>query len=151
MEEILKSLRNDSDLRGVVVLGTELSRDDVVAFRELEKPVVFLDTFIDFLSFDFIDMNNQDSVYRVVDYFLSNGHTEIGMVRSSVQTRNFQLRHLGFVQTMAALDKPLQKQYIFECDSTFDGAYRDMHQILQNAPSLPTALFCTNDIMAFAS
>jgi LacI family transcriptional regulator len=149
VEEILDGLRNDFDLQGAVVLGTELSRDDVTAFRDLKIPVVFLDTFIDFLPFDFIDMNNHDSVYGAIEHFLSNGHRKIGMVRSSVPTRNFQLRHLGFVQTMAALDKPLLEQYIFDCDSTFDGAYQDMRQFIQSGIELPTALFCTNDIIAF--
>jgi LacI family transcriptional regulator len=149
VDEILNTIRHDGDLRGAVVLGTELSRDDVTAFSRLAIPVVFLDTFIDFLPFDFIDMNNQDSVYRIVEHFIEKGHREIGMVRSLVQTRNFQLRHLGFVQTMAALERPLQDQYIFDCDSTFDGAYRDMQNILRSGVTLPTALFCTNDIMAF--
>ncbi len=149
VEEILNGIRRDADLRGAVVLGTELSREDVTAFSGLDIPVVFLDTFIDFLPFDFIDMNNQDSVYRIVEHFIENGHSEIGMVRSLVQTRNFQLRHLGFVQTMAALERPLREEYIFDCDSTFDVAYRDMQNILRRGVTLPTALFCTNDIMAF--
>ena len=34
-------------------------------------------------------------------------------------------------------------------NSTFDGAYRDMRRHLRNGASLPTALFCTNDIVAF--
>ncbi len=149
IDEILDSLKSNPDLKGAVVLGTELSREDVAAFQGLHIPVVFLDTFIDFLPFDFIDMNNQDSVYRVVEHFISKGHREIGMVRSLVQTRNFHLRHLGFVQTMAALERPLQEEFIFDCDSTFDGAYLDMQKIINEGTPLPSALFCTNDIMAF--
>jgi len=149
IEEILSTIRTDPNLRGAVVLGTELSRDDVIAVHSLDIPVVFLDTFIDFLPFDFIDMNNQDSVYRAIEHFITKGHREIGMVRSSVQTRNFQLRYTGFLQTMSSLERPLQGEYIFDCDSTFEGAYNDMGQIIQSGTKLPSALFCTNDIMAF--
>lgn len=149
IQEIIASLRDSPDLQGVVVLGTELSRDDVLAFQDVNIPLVFLDTFIDFLPFDFVDMNNPDSVYRAIEHFLEHGHQEIGMVRSSVQTRNFQLRYTGFLQTMATLEQPVREEHIFDCDSTYDGAYRDMRRIIDSGCSLPTALFCTNDIIAF--
>lgn len=149
IQEIIATLQGVPELVGIVVLGTELSRDDVLAFSEIDLPLVFLDTFIDYLPFDFIDMNNRDSVYRVVQYFVENGHTEIGMVRSSVQTRNFELRHEAFLQAMRVLECPIRDDFVFDCDSTFDGAYRDMHKALESASTLPTALFCTNDIIAF--
>ena len=41
-----------------IVLGTELSREDVEAFAVLRKPLVFIDTYHEFLDFDFVDMNN---------------------------------------------------------------------------------------------
>ncbi|MFW5696129.1 MAG: LacI family DNA-binding transcriptional regulator, partial [Alkalispirochaeta sp.] len=149
IDQIVESLRDSSDLSGAVVLGTELSRDDINAFQGNRLPLVFLDTFIDFLPFDFVDMNNQDSVYRAIEHFVANGHRLIGMVRSSVDTRNFQLRHAAFLQTMAALDLPVYHEYIFDCDSTFDGAYQDMRTALNSGSKLPPALFCTNDIIAF--
>ena len=151
IEDIVESLGDSSDLSGAVVLGTELSRDDINAFQGNRLPVVFLDTFIDFLPFDFVDMNNQDSVYRAIEHFVQNGHRTIGMVRSSVQTRNFQLRHSGFLQTMTALDLPIHPEYIYDCDSTFDGAYQDMRSAIANGATLPPALFCTNDIIAFGA
>lgn len=149
IDDIVASLNESFDLSGAIVLGTELSRSDIRAFQEANLPLVFLDTFIDFLPFDFVDMNNEDSVYIAIDHLVQKGHRVIGMVRSSVATRNFQLRHSGFLQTMAALELPVHHEYIFDCDSTFDGAYRDMKRALLSGASLPTALFCTNDIIAF--
>lgn len=149
VEDVIESLRDARDLQGAVVLGTELSRDDVSAFQGLPLPLVFLDTFIDFLPFDFVDMNNPDSVYRAIEHFIAHGHEQIGMVRSSVQTRNFQLRYVGFLQTMAAMERPVKEEFVFDCDSTYDGAYRDMRAILRSGAKLPTALFCTNDIIAY--
>lgn len=149
ISEIIASLHDARELQGAVVLGTELSRDDVCAFQGLPIPLVFLDTFIDFLPFDFVDMNNPDSVYRAIEHFIDHGHEEIGMVRSSVPTRNFQLRYVGFQQTMVALERPIREEFIFDCDSTYDGAYRDMREIIRHGATLPSALFCTNDIIAY--
>lgn len=148
-EEVVATLRGATDLAGAVVLGTELSRTDVIAIGQTGMPLVFLDTVIDFLRFDFVDMNNEDSVFSAIEHFTVRGHRDIGMVYSSVQTRNFQLRRSAFEHAMSFLDLPIQERFVFDCDSTFAGAHHDMRRFLTRGRKLPTALFCTNDIMAF--
>lgn len=138
-----------SNLQGVVVLGTELSRADIQAIGQISVPVVFLDTFHDYLDFDFVDMNNIDSVYKIVNYLANNGHKDIGLVRSGVGTRNFQLRDEGFHRAMSSLSLRPKTSHIYTVDSTYDGAYRDMLNYLERRPALPTALFCVNDIIAY--
>ena len=146
--EISRSIL-DSDLRGVVALGTELSAADIAVLGELRIPVVFLDTYYDFLPYDFVDMNNADSVYTVIEHLMHHGHTEIGFVRSSVSTHNFYLRDTGFWDAVRALGLGIKEENVFTVDSTFDGAYADMHSALQGRSQLPTAIFCTNDIIAY--
>ncbi len=149
IEDIVETIHAHTDLTGAIVLGTELTRGDIMRFTGAMLPMVFLDTFVDYVPFDFVDMNNEDSVYKVIEYFLRNGHREIGMVRSSVKTRNFWLRQTAFQDTMAFLGLTVDKHFIFDADSTFDGAYHDMKAKLSSGTILPTALFCTNDIIAF--
>ena len=139
----------DSGLKGAVVLGTELSVDDVTTLGGLKIPVVFLDTFYDFLPFDFVDMNNKDSVYTIIQHLVDHGHQDIGFVRSAVDTHNFQLRDTGFWEAVRALDLDIKDRDVFTVDSTLDGAYRGMHNQLKSRSKLPTALFCTNDIIAY--
>ena len=149
IEEAAGGLRHQSDLGGAIVLGTELSRSDIAAFLDLSLPLVFIDTFLDYFPFDFVDMNNEDSVFKVIEHFHHHGHREVGIVQSSVNTRNFWLRKRAFGNAMRFLGRPLQPRFSFDVDSTFDGAYRDMAAHLKNAAELPTALFCINDIIAF--
>jgi LacI family transcriptional regulator, galactose operon repressor len=139
----------DSGLKGAVVLGTELSVDDITTLGNLKIPVVFLDTFYDFLPFDFVDMNNKDSVYTIIQHLVENGHKDIGFVRSAVDTHNFQLRDTGFWEAVQALNLDIKDRDVFTVDSTLDGAYKDMHEQLKSRSRLPTALFCTNDIIAY--
>ncbi|HUX19936.1 MAG TPA: LacI family DNA-binding transcriptional regulator [Spirochaetia bacterium] len=138
-----------SNLSGVVVLGTELSPEDIQAIGRIGLPVVFLDTFHDFLDFDFVDMNNVDSVYKIVAHLTENGHSEIGLVRSGVKTHNFELRDEGFHRAVGALGLTLKESQIYSVDSTYNGAYQDMLVYLKRRTALPTALFCTNDIIAY--
>ncbi|MFP4611844.1 MAG: LacI family DNA-binding transcriptional regulator [Spirochaetaceae bacterium] len=150
MEEIVATVRGAS-LKGIIVLGTELGADDVRRFSQLSMPFVVLDTYYDFLPVDFVDMNNKDAVHNIISHLVKHGHTDLGFVRSTVNTHNFFLRDEGFYQTMTELEMPIAEHNIFSVDSTFDGAYRDMLSMLGNRREMPTALFCTNDIMAYGT
>jgi LacI family transcriptional regulator len=149
MEEIVTTIQSEPELAGAIVLGTEMTRKDVLMFQSVSLPFVFIDTFLEYVPFDFVDMNNVDSVFKVIEHFLHYGHREIGVVRSSVRTRNFYLRDKAFLEAMACFGIEIDRRYIFNADSTFDGAYQDMVGYLNAGAKLPTALFCTNDIIAF--
>ena len=150
IDEIVNSVRGAS-LKGVVVLGTELGPEAIESFANLSMPFVFLDTYYDFLPFDFVDMNNKDAVYDIIMHLIENGHESLGFVRSPVNTHNFFLRDEGFHQTMTELGMSIPTVNVFNVDSTFDGAYRDMLELLEGRGEMPTALFCTNDIMAYGT
>jgi LacI family transcriptional regulator len=133
---------------GLIVLGTELTAADVEAFSSVRKPLVFLDTYHEFLPFDFVDMNNLDSVFSVVAHLEARGHRRIGMVKGSPETPNLLLREQAFAASLARCGLPHDERFTFATDSTFHGAYDDMLAILRRGAELPTALFCANDIIA---
>jgi LacI family transcriptional regulator len=137
-----------SQARGIVVLGTELDASDVEAFSSVRKPLVFLDTYHEFLPFDFADMNNGDSVFLVVSHLKELGHRRIGIVKGAIETRNFRLREEGFIASLERLGLDYDEDLCFSVDQTFHGAYADMKAILARGSALPSALFCANDIIA---
>jgi LacI family transcriptional regulator len=136
------------DSSGFIVLGTELEEADVAAFSSLDRPVVFIDTWYDFLPFDFVDMNNEDSVHTIISDFAERGHTCIGMVKGAIETRNFKLREEGFIASLGRLGLSFDPGFMFSVDSTFHGATEDMRALLRRGVKLPSALFCANDIIA---
>jgi LacI family transcriptional regulator len=147
IEQILDAaLGKASD--GFIVLGTELSREDVESFRALRRPLVFLDTYHEFLDFDFVDMNNEDSVFLILSHLHALGHRRIGFVRAAVETRNIRLREEGFYAGLDRIGLEADKSFVFSVDQTYHGAYDDMKAILAGGPRLPTALVCGNDIIA---
>ncbi len=147
MEQVLEAaLGKASD--GFVVLGTELSRQEVECFRALRRPLVFLDTYHEFLDFDFVDMNNEDSIFLILSHLHAMGHRKIGFVRAAVETRNTRLREEGFSAGLRKLGLESDSAFIFSVDQTYHGAYDDMKAILAVGPRLPTALVCSNDIIA---
>jgi LacI family transcriptional regulator len=145
--EVLESVI-DNSAAGFIVLGTELSREDVEAFASLHKPLAFIDTYHELMNFDFVDMNNEDSIFLLLQHLHNMGHRSIGFVKGAVETRNFRLREEGFFAGLRALGLEADRSHLFSVDQTFHGAYGDMKAILERRPALPTALVCANDIIA---
>jgi DNA-binding LacI/PurR family transcriptional regulator len=137
------------NIQGLVVLGTELTEMDMSAFEPFNLPMVFIDTEYEHLPFNFVDMNNLEAAYQIIKHFIDNGHSQIGLIKTNVETGNFRLREQGFYNALQYYKMPLNRSFIFEVDSTFDGAYQNMLQILKKSASLPTALFASNDIIAY--
>jgi len=140
---------DNSELKGAIILGTELDHRDLQPFEALRIPVVALDTYYDFLQLDFVDMNNIDAMYNIVSHLYQQGHRDIGLVTSTIITRNFQLRRDGLTTALEHFGLPFRQERVFAVDSTFQGAYTDMAALLAQGVSLPPALFISNDIMAY--
>lgn len=147
-EEILASLETDS-IAGAIVLGTELDEVDVEKFRSVRKPLVFIDTYHTSLDFDFVDMNNDSSVFTVVEYLRAQGHRRIGLVKGAIETRNFRLRERSFLESLDRFGLAFDERDLFAIDSTYEKGRENMERLLAGRRDLPTALFCVNDIIAY--
>jgi LacI family transcriptional regulator len=148
IRNILDSLLG-CDARGLIALGTELSADDVRLLQSSGLPTVFIDTFYDAIEANFVDMNNNDTVYQVLSHFKAQGFRDIGFVGSEVETNNFHLRREAFFRNMEILGLTASKAHVLSIGSTLGDAHRDSLQALERGPSLAQAYFCTNDVMAF--
>lgn len=134
---------------GVIALGTELTEADIRLIQSLGLPTVFIDTFYDVVDANFVDMNNEDAVYKVLSRFEKQGFKRIGFVASHVETTNFRLRRDAFFKNMARLDLPVNEADILSVESTYDGAYLDTRTLLSAGLDLAECYFCTNDIIAY--
>lgn len=139
---------DDFPVDGLILLGTELNRDDVELLNTINKPKVFVDTFFDYVNASFVDMSSSDEVYQVIKYLYDMGHTEIGFVRSKSRTQNFIRRDIGFKRALDYLNLEYKEDFVFSVESTFSGAYEDMKTLLQEGTKMPSALFIVNDLIA---
>ena len=147
MEQILDAALGKA-VDGFIILGTELSQEDVESFKVIRKPLVFIDTYHEFLNFDFVDINNEDSIFLLLSYLYDKGHRSFGFIKGAMETRNIRLRERGFFEGLQRLGLAANDSAIFTVDQTYHGAYKDMKSILARHPPLPTALVCSNDIIA---
>ena len=138
-----------SPISGVVALGTELTEAVIRLIQGLGYPTVFIDTFFDVIDANFVDMNNEDAVYKVLSRFHQQGFRRIGFVASHVETTNFRLRRDAFFKNMARLGLSVDAADVLSVESTYDGAYSDTRQLLADGLDLAECYFCTNDIIAY--
>lgn len=136
-------------ISGVIALGTELTEADIRMIQSLGLPTVFIDTFYDVLDANFVDMNNEDAVYKVLSRFQKQGFQRIGFVASHVDTTNFRLRRDAFFKNMARLGLQVNPADVLSVESTYDGAYLDTRALLSTGLDLAECYFCTNDIIAY--
>ncbi|QEN09551.1 LacI family transcriptional regulator [Oceanispirochaeta crateris] len=146
--EHLKEDLEQSSLSGALVLATELSPEDILSFQNIRLPLVFLDGTHPDAPFDFVDMDNEGAVFSVIRALVEGGHRRIGLVKSSVETRNFRAREASYYDALSAYGLEINQNWIYEVDSNYEKAGLDMEQYLRRGQSLPTALFCVCDIIA---
>ncbi|MBC8570427.1 LacI family DNA-binding transcriptional regulator [Zongyangia hominis] len=136
---------------GILLLATELSGEDVMAFSRAVAPVVVLDASFENLPFDTVLINNTDSVCGSVTGLIEGGHREIGYLKSSVRIQNFLYREIGYRRALERADLTADPKFTAALTPTMEGAYKDMARYLERAPKLPTAFFADNDIIALGA
>lgn len=151
-EDILKII-DQRKVDGILLLATEMDEIDFENFKNIEIPMVVLDSYFETKSDDYILINNISGAYRATKYFIENGHKRIGMLGSSIDINNFKHRRIGFEKAINEAGMTLKNEDSIFLEPTLDGAYKDMKEYLEqnNKKDLPTALFAFNDIIALGA
>lgn len=150
-DDILEIIKQEQ-VAGVLLLATEMDEADVEPFKNLNVPVVLLDSYFKNEDFDSVLINNTRGAYQAVKHLIENGHTEIGCLESSKLINNFYYRYEGYKEALNDANLTINKQYSLFLEPTLEGAYRDMKEFLSNKNfKLPTAYFAFNDIIAFGA
>ena len=132
----------------VVLLGTEMAEEDYDLFRGSEVPLVVVDGWSDHLFLDSIVTSNENSAFRAVSHLIDMGHREIGYIAGSYRIKNFPLRERGYRRAMREANLTANPDFRVEVGTTVHTAYESMRSWLSTNPTLPTAFFVENDIMA---
>lgn len=136
---------------GMILLATEMNREDFDVFQGVDIPVVVLDCYYDELDYDCVVINNSQGAYCATDYLAKMGHKKIGYLHSAVSISNFEERASGYHKALGAHDLPALPDYIHQIASTSVQGYQDMVRILEQKPELADAYFADNDIIAAAA
>lgn len=137
---------------GLLILATEMNREDLEYFKNSRAPRVLLDNCFTNSKLDTVLISNEEAAYTAISYLIDNGHSKIGYLHSSIHINNFGFRQQGYLEAMKEHGLKAEESLTIELEPTIEGSYRDMKAALENRGlSLPTAFFADNDIIAFGA
>lgn len=146
----VRNLLNDKS-SAIVMLGTEMIAEDVQLLRRIKSPFIVVDYWNGDMSFDSVQINNEDSVRYATRYLIRKGHTEIGYLKGDFRITPFKDRGVGYRSAMRGAGLPIREEYTLMVGTTIDTACAKMKEHLDRGVKLPTAFIADNDLIALGA
>ena len=146
-EEQLRRYREE-ECAGILLLGTEMSSEELRRFEGFRSHLVVLDNIFRYDKVHSVVMDNMQAGHLAADVLYSAGHRHIGHILSSVSFSNMRDRTAGFRQGLEDHGLRLEEDQLWLVEPSISGAYRDMQQLIAKGREMPKAFFAGNDLMA---
>lgn len=145
----------DEPKAGVILLGTNLTREQIALIADRQPHLVVLDTCFETLPVHFVVMNNVMGAYQAASHLLDLGHRRIGYVQSSSRMHNFDARRRGFALALEERGLSIDGCRAFAMSpsilSSQPAFVRQVEDCRAQDGALPTAVFCECDYMAISA
>ena len=146
------SFVNSQELDGIILLGTEISEEDMHYFNALKAPCVVVDNLLASIPCHAITMDNYASIFTCVEHLSRLGHSKIGFLRNkSARDCNCEVRMRAFIEALNYYGLPYDPSLVYELDSTLNGSYTLTRNLLQNNVRFPSALVASCDVAALGA
>ncbi|MED5099318.1 LacI family DNA-binding transcriptional regulator [Niallia sp. FSL W8-0951] len=151
LEQEITNLEMQQQSSGILLLGTNLTEEQIKTVSKLQPNLVVLDTCFETLDINFIVMNNIIGAYQAGEYLIELGHKVIGYAESVSRMYNFDARRKGFQKIMSENGLTIKPEHIFKMSPTDLSVQEDFKQnIMELKDNLPSAIFCECDYMAIS-
>ncbi len=136
---------------GILMVSPYLEEEEVIKIMNGRSPMVLVGYRTEDKTVDFVDSDNREAVFQVVDHLVKLGHKKIACVSGNVGTsRNAADRLEGFKAAMKKNALPIPEEYIVDGNFLRDQGGEAMKKLLE-LPNRPTAVFAANDLMALGA
>jgi len=140
-----------SGCAGIVLLGTEMQREDFAPFDNLPIPLVVLDVYYDFIPHDCVLINNTQGAIAAVNYLIERTGKQPGYLRSSYEIGNFDERADGFYKAVRQHGMSPSKSIVHRLTPSTEGAFADMMELIALKEELAPCYFADNDWIALGA
>ena len=147
--EITKHIKK-SNFAGIIVLATELYREDIQDISNINIPTVFLDAYFPYMKCNFVTMDNENNIFQLTEHLVNLGHKNIALVDNKSHASNFTLRYQAFLKVANHFNLEIDKESHISVDFPYDKMLEDISQHIKNFKSFPSAFICLNDTIAIA-
>lgn len=142
---------NKKDYDGIILVS-QTQKDDIFikAMMDKEIPIVVLNRDVQNLDVMNVLGDDEAGVYEGVSYLIKRGHKEIGFITGREDFESTTLRKMGFIRALRDYQIEPLHHYIVLGDYSMDSGYKGMMGLLK-LEKYPSAVFCSNDDMAFGA
>jgi LacI family transcriptional regulator len=135
---------------GIIFTSALLDSGLVRQLADRGFPIVLANRYVDGVRCDAVSTENESGAQLVAGHLLEFGHRRIAVVAGHAKASTSRDRVRGFRAALRSAGVKLPRELLVRGEFRFDRAYEGTRQLLQlDAP--PTAVFCVNDLMAFAA
>jgi len=150
-QDEITRLEQEQKSAGILLLGTNLTPEQINLVASVQPNIVVLDTCFETLDVSFVVMNNVYGAYQAGQYLMELGHQEIGYVGSNTRMYNFDMRRKGFLQALSENGLMIAETNYFSVSPTVISSQDVFKEKIKNRLNqLPSALFCEADYMAIS-
>ncbi len=146
-EEILSNLVLNWNIDGVIVLGA-IKKEIRTIFKDINVPVVYIDTYADLEESDSIVTEDEQGGYLATTHLISKGNHKIGVVVSSIKEVGVaSKRYDGYRRALNENGLTYQEKWLFEGFPSFEFGEVIAQKIAEKKDEFD-ALFVYSDVMA---
>ena len=148
-EDVIPQLRG-REVDGLVLTSATLDSGTADWFSDRGVPVVLLNRDIDGAQVDRVLSDNQLGGSLAAEMLVRLGHKRIGMISGPASASTCRDRDSGFLEGLAQLGISIGERFRCRGQYTYVSGHQWCRDLL-SLPEPPTALFCSNDAIAFGA
>ena len=135
-----------------IILVSQSNEDDLFIKEVIKKGIhlVVINRKVQGIDVVNIVSDDEASAYGGVSSLISRGHREIGFIEGRASFESSKLRKKGYIRALNEHHIEPRESFIVKGAYTIEGGYKAMMALLQ-LETYPTAVFCSNDDMAFGA
>lgn len=135
-------------VKGIVLLGTEMSEQDFIPFTNSPIPLVLLDNYFENQEVDSVLINNVRGAFTATNYLIQKRKQQPGYLRSAYPINNFENRADGFYKSIRENGMSPSRSIVHRLTPSVEGACADMNALLEDDEPLASCYFADNDQIA---
>lgn len=150
LNELFEELRLN-DCIGIVLVGTEISKDTCQKFINLNIPLTLLDSYFESLDCNSVLINNSQGAYVATSYLIGITGKQPGYLQSSYNIYNFEARQEGYFKAIKENGMSKSRSIIHHLAPSIEDAMADMLEILDEGTDIAPSYFADNDMIAIGA
>lgn len=150
LKELFEELRLN-DCIGIILVGTEISKEVCQKFITLSIPLTLLDSYFESLDCNSVLINNSQGAYVATNYLIGITGTQPGYLQSSYQIYNFEARQEGYYKAIKENGMAKSRSIIHRLSPSIEDAMADMLELLDERTPVAHAYFADNDVIAIGA